>query len=218
MKQFDYVGWRLSQKINNLQTRKESIIGDVINTSLIVFLLSFVLFSSGCTGYSFRSDMGEVNKLISQANTDRFKAFSEGMAGCRDNAACQVGLAMGFSANLGQQDFYKPETTSDLLHAFLPYATLGVDVAQLWRMVPTNGDSNGGFIITGDNNQLTNLGNKLTADNQSSITADFGADVAIEHLVYTQDSTQSSSNGNGSVENTENQQDRYTEAIPIVSE
>jgi len=165
---------------------------------------------SGCASYGLTSNHAEVNQMIADANTNRFKAFSEGMAACNDNAACQVGLAMGFSANLGQQAFFKPETTSDVLHAFLPYATLGVDVARLWRLAPANGDSNGGFIITGDNNQLSGIGNKLTADNESSISATFDTTSSIEHLVYTQDSTQSSSNGTGSVENVENQQDTYS--------
>jgi hypothetical protein len=176
-------------------------------TIIITALCAAVLILPGCAGYGLTSNHAEVNQMIADANTNRFKAFSEGMAACNDNAACQVGLAMGFSANLGQQAFFKPETTSDLLHAFLPYATLGVDVARLWRMAPTNGDSNGGFIITGDNNQLSGIGNKLTADNQSSVTGTFDTEAKIEHLVYTQDSTQSSSNGTGSVENVENQQD-----------
>lgn len=132
----------------------------------IILILMVSLVIQGC---SLKSDMTEVNQLISQANTERFKAFAEGMTGCGDNAACQVGLSMAFSANLGQQAFYKPETTSDLLKAALPYTSVVADLVRIWHYSSGDGDSNGGFIVTGDNNQFIGVGNKLSADNESSI-------------------------------------------------
>jgi len=148
----------------------------------ILSVLFLCFFLTGCLGLT--SNHIETNKMIAQANTDRFKAFSEGMSACGNNAACQVGLAMGFSGNLGQQAFYKPETTTDLLHAFLPYATLGVDVARLWRSTYNSGDS-AGFVITGDNNQISGTANKLTADNESSVNGSFLSNPAITHQAYT---------------------------------
>jgi len=156
-----------------------------------LFPLLLVFALSGCAGLT--SDHSAVNQMISEQNTQRFKAFSEGMAGCGNNAACQVGLAMGFSANLGQQALFKPETTTDLLHAFLPYATLGVDVARLWR-TSYSGDA-AGFVITGDNNQISGVANKLSADNQSGVNASFEATPSVDHYVYTQDRTTDSANG-----------------------
>jgi len=152
-----------------------------MKNAILLAILAFSL--TGC--FSLTSSHLETNQMIATANTERFKAFSEGMSACGGNAACQVGLAMGFSGNLGQQQFFKPETTTDLLHAFLPYATLGVDVARLWRMAPSNGDSNGGFIINGDNNQLSGIGNKLTADNQSSVSGSFISNPSVNHQSYT---------------------------------
>jgi hypothetical protein len=175
----------------------------------LLTLIALTLTLSSCANYSLTSNHAEVNQLIANANTARFTSFAAGMVACNDNAACQVGLAMGFSANLGQQAFYKPETTSDLLHAFLPYATLGVDVARLWRMAPTNGDSSGGFIITGDNNQL-NGWNRLTADNQSTLTGSFDTTNAIEHLVYNQANSDKANNGSGQVSNQDDHSDNST--------
>ena len=109
---------------------------------------------------------------------------------------------MMFASGAGQQQFQKEDSVTDYMRAFLPYATLGVDVARLWRTT-TSGDA-AGFVITGDNNQISGTANKLTADNQSALTGTFDSTSSIEHLVYTQDSTQSSSNGTGSVTNVEN--------------
>jgi hypothetical protein len=62
----------------------------------------------------------EFNSTIAQQNTERFKAFTEGMTKS-DNPGAQVGIAMAFASGMGQTPLAKPETARDYLKTFLPY-------------------------------------------------------------------------------------------------
>lgn len=168
---------------------------------LSVLVLGVLIFS-GCAMQT------ETNQLIAQSNASRYESFTSGMVACGENAACQVAVSMGFAGNIGQHQFYKEDSVTDYMKASIPLLGLGVDVARLYKTT-TSGDA-AGFVITGDNNQISGTANKLTADHESSIDASFDSASSIEHYAYTQDGTKSSSNGSeGSIENVENQQDSY---------
>lgn len=121
---------------------------------LLLAVSMFLLSGCGIGGFSLTNDMSNVNQMIADSNDNRFKAFAEGMSKCNDNAACQVGLSMAFAGGLGKQEFYKPETTADLLRAFVPYASLLTDIYKLTHM---DGGSTGGEAspyIKGDGNTI----------------------------------------------------------------
>lgn len=145
--------------------------------SLLLIVLVAILFS-GC------ATQQATNSMIAQSNTDRFKAFSEGMVGCGDNAACQVGLVSVFAGGLGQQQFFKEDSGVDYLRAGLPYADLGARIFTSWFGGRGSGDS-AGLSIIGDNNQISGTANKLTADNQSSVSGMFTSTPTINHQAYT---------------------------------
>ena len=166
----------------------------------LLVILSLLLLSSCATHTA-------TNELIAKANTNRLKEFASGVAACNDNAACQVAVSMAFAGNMGQQPYFREDSPLDYVKASGFILGPAVDILRLYKTT-TSGDA-AGVVIAGDNNQIVGM-NKLTADNQSTLTGTFDTTSSIEHLVYTQDSTQSSSNGNGLVENVENQQDTYS--------
>jgi len=143
--------------------------------ALLVALLVLAVTLSGCLGLG--NDFSSTNEMIAAANTDRFRAFSAGMIGCGEDEACKVGLAMAFAGGMGQQDFFRPETVRDYAQAFLPYATLGVDVFRLWGGF--SGGGSGGYVVTGDNNSFSGIGNDLVADNESSLSATFSSSTSL---------------------------------------
>ncbi|HAR38849.1 MAG TPA: hypothetical protein DCS09_09925 [Porphyromonadaceae bacterium] len=142
--------------------------------TLIILALSLSLTGTAHAGW-FTEDYSEVNTLIAEANTDRLKEFGVAMAGCGDNAACQVAVGMAFAGNMGQQGYFKPESTSDFIRALLPAGGLVLDFTRLWR-AGTSGDSSG-FVVTGNGNTFSGIGNKLSATDRSTVTAPFSATV-----------------------------------------
>jgi len=202
MNSFNYVDWRAGQRRGN-QIKKEKTIEKVIITFILIGLTGLVLFTSGCAVHQ------QTNELIAQANANRQEAYGNSMVACGDNAACQVGVSMMFASGAGQQQFFREDSPLDYVKVSGFILGPMVDLFRLYKTT-TSGD-HAGFVITGDNNQISGTANKLSANNQSTLTGTFDTNSSIEHLVYTQDSTQSSSNGNGSVENVENQQDRLPE-------
>jgi len=90
---------------------------------------------SGC-GYK------EVNQQIATSNENRLRIFNAGMIGCKDDAACKVGVAMAFAGNMGQQSFIKPESAKDYMVAATPI----LDILSRWK---GNGNgANGGVSIS----------------------------------------------------------------------
>lgn len=142
----------------------------------IVIIAGMLL--SGCATQS------QVNALIAESNANRFAAFADGMVGCGENAACQVGLVSVFAGGLGQQQFYKEDSGVDYLRAGLPYADIGARIFTSWYGGRGDGDS-AGLSVIGDNNQISGTANKLTADNQSGVSASFLSNPSITHQAYT---------------------------------
>jgi hypothetical protein len=168
----------------------------------LFFLLFVGVMLSGCGaigGTGFLQDNSQVNQLIAQSDENMLKALAEGLVACGENEGCKIALSSAYFSQIGQRKFFKPESVSDILMAGSRYIPLVDEAIRLWANSSYGAGSNGGLVLVGDNNQVSNLGNRTTADNQSSLTGTFDTSSSIEHLVYTQDSTQSSSNGEGSV-------------------
>jgi hypothetical protein len=160
-----------------------------------LLLLCFaLLFLSGCSGLSWSptEKFTETNQMIADSNNNRLKYFADGMAACMDNAACQVALSMAFAGNLGQQQFFKPETAKDYLIAAMPYATLGADIFRFWH---GGGGGSQGMVVTGSGNNFIGVGNKTSADNGASLTYDTPA-----YLSYNTTS-QNKTTGSGPIDN-----------------
>jgi len=124
----------------------------------------------GLGGISLTNDMSSANAIIAQANSDKYKAFTEGMVACKEDSACKVGVSMGFAGNLGNQQFFKPETTLDLLRGIVPLAQLGLD---FYRLKEGGNSSSGGEAspyIKGDGN-VVNVFNKNRVSDNSSMSA-----------------------------------------------
>ena len=119
------------------------------------------------------------NQLIADSNGQRLAAYADGMAGCGDNAACQVGLSMAFAGGLGQQQFFRPDTAVDYLRAGLPYAELGLRAYSIWGASGGTSGDRAATIVRGDGNTLL-IGNRVSAAEQS--TASIPIDLAYSRL------------------------------------
>ena len=119
------------------------------------------------------------NQLIADSNSQRLSAYADGMAGCGDNAACQVGLTAAFAGGLGQQQFFRPDTAVDYLRAGLPYAEIGLRAYSIWGAAGGTSGDRAATIVRGDGNTLL-VGNRVSAADQS--TASIPVDVAYSRL------------------------------------
>lgn len=127
----------------------------------ILLPLFLALMLSSCAG------VDQTNQLIADGNAQRLQAYADGMAGCGDNAACQVGLTAAFAGGLGQQQFFKPDTAVDYLRAGLPYADILYRSYAIWGGGGgTSGDRAVNY-IKGDGNTLL-IGNRTSSDNGST--------------------------------------------------
>jgi hypothetical protein len=162
----------------------------------LFILLFFVMALSSCATHT------QTNQLIADANAARYKVYVDGMVAAKGDAVAQMGITTAFFAGVGQQPYYREDSPLDYVKASGFILGPVVDVLRLYHTY-SGGSGNGGVNVIGDNNQLIGW-NRLTADNQSTLTGTLDTTSSIEHLVYTQDGTKSSSNGTGSVENVEN--------------
>lgn len=138
---------------------------------LLAMLLPALL--SACAG------VDTTNQLIADSNSQRLSAYADGMAGCGDNAACQVGLTAAFAGGLGQQQFFRPDTAVDYLRAGLPYAELGLRAYSIWGAAGGTSGDRAATIVRGDGNTLL-IGNRVSASEQS--TASHPIDLAYSRL------------------------------------
>ena len=134
-----------------------------------IVLIVLMLLLSSCS--IFTNDFASTNALIAQANVDSRKAYADGMAACKENAACQVGVTSSYFSNAGQQKILKPETVKDYMEAGLPYANLASNVFLGVRGGGSGGSNSGGFTLVGDNNTVNDIGNHKTADNGSTLSS-----------------------------------------------
>ncbi len=81
----------------------------------LIWVIALVLVA-GC---SFK----ETNELIARENTDRFAAFTYGMAEA-DSEGARIAIAMAFAGGMGMQKYYRQETAKDYANAFMPYVSL----------------------------------------------------------------------------------------------
>lgn len=125
---------------------------------------------SGCA-----QDFGATNQLIADSNASRLAAYGDAMAACGANAACQVGVSMAFATNAGEQKFIQPERTSEILSAVVPLASLGLQAWGTFYGGGPNGTGSSGYVVTGDNNTFSGVGNALEASGGSSINAPFSS-------------------------------------------
>jgi len=135
-----------------------------------LIILALAISLTGCATNT------ETNQLIAQVNADRQRAYGDAMVACGSNAACQVGVSMMFASGAGMQQFIREDSPLDYFRAAGPLLAFGVDVARLF--VSPGSDTNG-FIVSGDNNQISGFGNRLTADNESSISTSFDSTVSV---------------------------------------
>lgn len=126
----------------------------------------------------------ETNKLIAESNKNAKTGFADALVACSNNAACQVGVSLAFATNLGEQKFFKEDSWTDYLRAAAPILGLGLETAKFFASPKTSGDS-GMLNIIGDNNQVSGVANKLTADHESSVNATFTSTNTITHQAYT---------------------------------
>jgi hypothetical protein len=127
---------------------------------LLVFcLLSFI---SGCA-----SSIDITNTQIAAANAAYLKAYADGLAGCRDNSACQVGLTSAFAGGLGRQPLLRPETPLDYIREVRGWIDpIGSIIDRMNGYGGTSGDRSSN-IIRGDGNTIL-VGNKVSSAEQSS--------------------------------------------------
>jgi len=81
----------------------------------------------------------EYNDAVREMNAANRKAYAEGMAACKGDPACQVGLSAAYFGNAGQMPLAKPDTALDYAKAALPFAQLYVQ----WDGVGSSAGSGG---------------------------------------------------------------------------
>jgi len=153
----------------------------------------------------------QVNQQIADSNVMRFKAYTEGMVGCGRDESCKLGLSMAYASNMGVQPFFRESDGVDYMKAGVPYFSF---LAELTRLFVITGGESQGMVITGDNNTLVGVGNKLYADNQSSVAFPLIATIDNHRDNYVQRDSRSSSIGTGTVSDVENPVDDHSVANP----
>lgn len=112
-----------------------------MNKLLAASVLTLSLMFSGCAMQT------DVNQQIAASNTARFQAFTEGMVGCKEDAACKVGLSMAFAGGLGQQKFEREDSIVDYLKVGVPYANLGLSAYQIYEKNKNDDLSNSTVVL-----------------------------------------------------------------------
>jgi len=105
-----------------------------MNKKTIFILIAAVVLLVGC-------GTKEYNDAVKDMNTMNRKAYAEGMAACKGDPACQVGLSAAYFGNAGQVPLAKPDTVLDYAKAALPFA-------QLWVQWDGSGNSAGSGGVT----------------------------------------------------------------------
>jgi len=138
----------------------------------IAALIVSSLMLSGCA-----NDFGATNAAIAQANADKFAAYGEAMRACGANAACQVGVSMAMATGAGDMKMIQPERTAEILGAVVPFASLGLQAFDMFYGGTglAGSGSNGAFVITGDNNSLSGIGNYGEATGGSTINSPYSS-------------------------------------------
>lgn len=133
-------------------------------------LLILPMLLTGCADQSIR----ELNTQIMESNSLSRIAYAEGMAGCGDNAACQVGVTASYFSTAGQQQLVKPDTSLDYVKATLPFAQLGLQAFGIYWNGSGSGTSGdrASTYVKGDGNTFV-MGNKLTATDYASTSLTF---------------------------------------------
>ena len=116
----------------------------------------------GCS-FTGPSSIDTTNQMISEVNENRLVNYGEALANCGENAACQVGVSLAFAGNLGQQQFFRPETALDYVREFRGWAPIAIALG-----LGGSGDGDrGANMIRGDGNVIM-VGNKTKAEGYSS--------------------------------------------------
>lgn len=134
-------------------------------------VFSLVLIICAAVALSGCADHSAINTAIMENNRLTREAYADGLAGCGDNAACQVGVTAAYFSGAGQQELFKPETAKDYLQAGLPYANLALTAFGLYWNNSGNGTSGdrASIYAKGDGNTFV-MGNKLSATDYSLAT------------------------------------------------
>lgn len=117
----------------------------------------------------------ETNQLIADANATRLAAYGDAMHACGANAACQVGVSMAYATGAGEQKYVQPERTSEILSAYVPLASLGLQAFGMFYGGGIAGTGSSGFVVTGDNNTFSGIGNAIEASGGSNIESPFSS-------------------------------------------
>ena len=67
----------------------------------------------------------------------------------------------------------QPERTAEVLAAFVPFASLGLQAFDMFYGGAVSGGQAGAFIISGDNNSLSGIGNNNEASGGSTVTSPY---------------------------------------------
>lgn len=136
----------------------------IMQKVFLSFFLFCLLFLAGC-GAS--SSIDATNAQIAVTNAAYLKAYADGMVGCQDNAACQVGLTSAFVGGTGRQPLLRPETPLDYIREARGWVDpIGNIIDRINGYGGTSGDRSAN-IIRGDGNTIL-VGNKVSAAEQSS--------------------------------------------------
>ena len=136
-------------------------IKNLLQNVLSLFVVLAFLLLSGCA-----SSIDTTNAQIAATNAAYLKAYADGMAGCRDNAACQVGLTSAFAGGLGRQPLLRPETPLDYIREARGWIDpIGNIIDRINGYGGTSGDRSSN-IIRGDGNTIL-VGNKVSSAEQS---------------------------------------------------
>jgi len=156
--------WRQIHSGNGLFT----VTGDEMKNIILAVLAVSLL--SGCA-----TEFIATNDQIAAANEGKLVAYGQAMAACGENAGCQVGVSMAYAARVGDQDFIKPERTAEVLGAWVPFASLGLQAFDMFYGGGPNGTGSAGYVVTGNNNTFSGVGNALEASGGSTVTAPFSS-------------------------------------------
>jgi hypothetical protein len=150
---------------------------------LIAIIVSSLMLS-GCAGMGMTNDFASTNTAIAEANAAKYRAYTEGMRACGNNAACQVGISMALATGAGDQKMIQPERTAEVLAAFVPFASLGLQAFDMIYGGGPNGNGSAGYVVTGDNNTFSGNGNNLESTGGSTLNSPFSSSNAFSWDQY----------------------------------
>ncbi len=129
------------------------------------------LMLSGCALLGQPNEFIETNRMILSANATSKQAFAAALAVCKGEPGCLVGVSMAYATNIGDRDLVQPERTSEIMKNTVPFVSLALQAVDLFYGGIGSG-SNGAYVIKGDNNTISGVGNYNESSGGSTTNAE----------------------------------------------